>query len=276
MHDERIDRFLARITEADGSQALSDAKAVQLVDPARRVLIEEEGDVVALGVTAPHDQPDGTVHWAVETALEPGLRFSVFEDRLLKSAIDLVPRPGIMSVWSHRHSFDAALTRAGFESVRELAQMAVELPVHLGDVDIATRPFRSVDATEIVAINRSAFESHREAASLTEADIGQLIGKKGLEASGFLITERNREIVGFCWTRLHDNGDGEIYRVAVSPRWQGKGLGRSLVLAGFDHLARLAEVERGTLWVDMANEAAMNLYKSLGMAITGVNREFEK
>jgi mycothiol synthase len=95
-------------------------------------------------------------------------------------------------------------------------------------------------------------------------------------AEAFLVLEKDGEILGFCWTRVHESGDGEIFRIAVRPESQGRGIGRGLVLAGFDYLAGGEDVSTGTLWVDTSNEVALRLYEGLGMAVAHVNREFEK
>jgi len=274
MHDSRIDRFLSAIAEADGFEAMSDAKTVQLDDPEHLVVIEELHEVVGVGVAACHLHDDGSHHWAVETALSPGLRFAAFEDRLLGLAIDLTPHGDAISVWSRRHSLDAALGRAGFGIGRELAHYVVGLPFsgHVGDLPVRTFERRDVNA--ILAVNRDAFAGHREAASLDEPELWRLLEQEGLGSEGFLIAERDGEIVGFCWTRTHRNRDGEIYRIAVSPGSQKRGLGRSLVLAGFGYLSECRDVHRGTLWVDSDNERAVALYEGLGMTQDLVNREF--
>jgi mycothiol synthase len=276
MHDHRIDVLLTRVSDLDNTPALSDAKLAQLGDVAQTVLIEEGDEVVAMGVTSHHLQSNGMRHWAVETVVVPGLRFDAFEDRLLATALDLVPSEASISVWSHRSSLDAALGRAGFVTVRELAYMVIELPVSRSNTEITVRSFEPADAAAVVALNRNAFASHREAASLSEADVEELVGSEGMRSGGFLIAEDDVAITGFCWTRVHANGDGEIYRIAVSPQRQGRGLGRSLLVAGFDYLAGQPEVTRGTLWVDLGSEVAVSLYESVGMQRLQTNREFER
>ena len=276
MHDERVGRFLKRLEEVDGTFPLSDAKLAQITNSERTVVIEEDGSVVAVGVVAEHPQLDDSRHWSVETALDPGLRFAQFEDRLLSSALGLVPGGEQVSVWSQRHSLDHALADTGFVVVRELAYMTVQLPIDSVGGDLATRMLRSSDTDSILAINRAAFSSHREAASLDNAEFTDLLDQPGLGPEGFLVMEDDNEILGFCWTRVHATRDGEIYRVAVSPHVQGQGLGRALVIAGFSHLATEPGVTRGTLWVDLSNTAAVNLYRDLGMVDTSINREFER
>lgn len=275
MHDARIDAFLERITDHDNFPALSDAKFAELGNENRTVVIEEASAVVAIAVVASHPQHDGEDHFAIESALDPGLRFDAFEDRLLASVLTIVPRFGAVSVWSHRQSLDAALQRSGFSVVRELAQMAIAVPVAGSGYDIVTRPFQATDIETVVALNRVAFASHREAASLDASDVAELMARKGFDQQGFLILEEEQEIIGFCWTRVHENGDGEIYRIAVSPEHQGGGLGRSLTVAGFEHLHRQPGVDRGMLWVDTANRQALPLYEHIGMTRVAVNREFE-
>ncbi|MCL1600655.1 MAG: GNAT family N-acetyltransferase [Actinomycetia bacterium] len=276
MHDERVGRFLERLEEVDGTFPLSDAKLAQIKNSERTVVIEEDGSVVAVGVVAEHPQLDGSRHWSVETALDPGLRFVQFENRLLSSALGLVPGGKQVSVWSQRHSLDHALADTGFVVVRELAYMTVQLPIDSTCGDRVTRMLRSSDTDSILAINRAAFSSHREAASLDSGEFTDLLDQPGLGPEGFLVMEDDNEILGFCWTRVNATRDGEIFRVAVSPHVQGQGLGRALVIAGFNHLATEPDVTRGTLWVDLSNTAAVNLYRDLGMVDTLINREFER
>jgi len=280
MHDERVARFLDKLEKVDGNFPLSDAKLAQIQNSERTVVIEEDGGVVAVGVVAEHRQLDGSRRWSVETALDPGLRFGQFEDRLLSSALGLVPGREPVSVWSQRHSLDAALAEQGFVVVRELAYMTVQLPIDSPQRVPATRMLRSSDDSRdtesVLAINRAAFSSHREAASLDIAEFKDLLDQPGLGPEGFLVMEEDGELLGFCWTRVHTTGDGEIFRIAVSPHVQGRGVGRALVIAGYNHLATEPGVTRGTLWVDLSNRAAVHLYRDLGMVDRLVNREFER
>jgi mycothiol synthase len=273
--DPRIAPFLVKLTENDDFAALSEAKIGHLRDTRRTVVIEENDTVVAVGAIAEHRQADGSSHWSVETALEPGLRFAAFEDRLLASTIELVPDGQPVSVWSHRDSLDLALTRAGFIMVRELAHMATKIPVRSSGLYPTTRNFEGSDTENVINLNRVAFSTHREAASLDEAELQHLLGQAGMGPSGFIVIEEDDALLGFCWTRVHENGDGEIFRIAVSPQKQGAGLGRSLAVAGFDYLATQEGVSRGTLWVDLSNRPAVSLYENLGMTTTMINREFE-
>jgi mycothiol synthase len=274
MLDSRITSFLEQLTLADGTPPLSEAKLSVLSDDERTLIVEEDGQIVAVAVAAHHGHADGTGHWSVECALAVGLRFREFEDRLLRSALDLVPPVGQVTVWSHRRSLDKALVGAGFGITRELGYLSIHLPIG-GEVEtISTRPFAMDDTAEILDLNRVAFASHREASSLDEHQFHQLLGQLGMGPADLLVLEEFGEIRGFCWTRVHDNGNGEIYRIAVSPQNQGRGVGRMLLLAGFDHLARRGKTSNGVLWVDLSNEKALRLYEGIGMTLVRSNREF--
>jgi mycothiol synthase len=170
---------------------------------------------------------------------------------------------------------DAALVSAGFRVSRELAYMSIDLPMDGEGAQVGIRPLQSEDTRRLLAINRAAFSTHREAGSMDEKEFHALLAQAGMGASGVLIYEEGGEMAGFCWTRVHENGEGEIFRIAVAPESQGGGLGRALVRAGFDYLARQQNVSAGTLWVDTSNENALRLYKDIGMAEIRFNREFE-
>jgi len=279
-----IEAFLEVVQRHQGVPPLSQAKLDRLADRQAVTVITEGDTIVAVGVAAAHPQRDGSNHWAVETAVTPSLQFRDFERSVLTASLETVPSGAAASVWSSRPSLASALEDMGFHRTRTLAHLVVALPIagmpssgeeHAGAV---LRPFTGTDRNDLIRINNEAFADHREAGSMTGADFDRISHERWFDPGGIVVAERRRGegLVGFCWTKVHPSGDGEIFRIAVEPSLQGSGLGRSLLIAGFDALAAVPAVRRGALWVDEANGPAMALYRSMGMVIERQNSEYER
>jgi mycothiol synthase len=273
--DRPLDRFLARVEDRDGFQPLSDAKLVSLGKVDRYLTIEEERNVVAVGAVADHTDEIGTRRWSIETAVEPSMRFAEFEDIVLSQTLDLVPKGAPATVWSRRPSLDEALDRAGFSPHRSLAHMRVALPLD-AESGAETTPMRDNEDDVLIGINRAAFATHPEAASLDAAELNILRAQRWFDVEGIRFHRTGSIVDAFCWTKVHPGGEGEIYRIGVAPSAQGRGLGTGMVLAGFRYLSDHRGCTTGTLWVDESNMPAMKLYASIGMEVTARNREFSR
>ncbi|MFV2001116.1 MAG: GNAT family N-acetyltransferase [Acidimicrobiia bacterium] len=278
MNPQPVHDFLARLAEHDGFEPLSDAKVASLAASHLHVVIAEDETVVAVGSVASHAHIRGR-HFAIEVAVEPSMRFPAFEVAALEAATTLVPAGERLSVWSQQSSTDRALAQIGYEPRRSLHYMSVVLPLPGARASLpgttVLRSYTPRDDASLVSVNNDAFRTHREAGRLSADEMKVLTSESWFDARGLLVAETESGITGFCWTRIHSNEDGEIFRVAVPPSSQSGGLGRMLVEAGFDYLSRVGGVKRGTLWVDAHNDHAMALYESIGMRIERTNREFE-
>lgn len=270
-----IEDFLAAVAATTRREPLSEAKRIGLrSNRGELVTVTEGDDVVAVGVAMPHPQPDGTEHWAIETAVRPDLSFPQFEMTVLEQTLASVPSSAL-SVWSSRGSLDDALLRLHFAEVRRLLHMTRDLEGLATEPDPGVRVFDSGDLDAVLAVNRAAFSNHREAAALDRDAFDEISREPWFDARGILVAASGDGVVGFCWTKVHPNGDGEIYRIAVHPDAHGSGWGRRLVDAGFQLLAGDPRVQRGTLWVDAGNAAAIGLYESVGMVVDSANAEYE-
>jgi mycothiol synthase len=270
---EQLTDFLERQRDDDGHAALSEAKMRSIGIPDRVVSIVEDDELIAVGVAATHIQADGTTHWGLETVVIRPMQFPAFEDVTLERALGLVPGGAPMSVWSRRRSLDDALQRAGFVCTRSLAHMVVQLPLD-ATTALQVDGFASGDEGRLLSVNHATFGTHREAGGLDESELAHLMSEPWFDPDGVLFHQVDGVDAGFCWTKLHPNGDGEIYRIGVDPRFQGSGLGRQIVIAGYEHLVTRRGAERGTLWVDESNRSAMRIYEGIGMQVEMRNREF--
>ena len=277
--DQHIADFLAELATADGYEPISDAKLPSLEDPQGHVVIAEDGVIRAVGSVGRHGD-EGITRVALETAVERSMRFPAFEKVVVEATTSLVEPHANLSIWSQRISLDRALEELGYETRRALAYLVVDLPLEVAsghpDHLSTIRTYTNGDAASIVSVNNAAFSDHREASGLTMDVFASLTRSSWFDPAGLIIADDGSGVNGFCWTRVHPGGDGEIYRIAVAPGHRRTGLGRVLVEAGFAHLSRLDSVMRGTLWVDTASPAAMRLYQSIGMTTLRTNREFER
>lgn len=84
-----------------------------------------------------------------------------------------------------------------------------------------------------------------------------------------MISGEGGQMTGFCWTKIHPDAKppvGEIYIIGAHPDYQGRGLGRALVLAGLDWLHGQG-LTIGMLYVEANNDPAVRLYHRLGFEI---------
>lgn len=272
---DRIASFLTAQREATGTPPLSDAKFAAIDDPTRRAVVEEQDAVVAVAVVASHVQPNGNEHWSLETAVDASMRFVEFEFAVLSAGLALIPTNAAShSVWSDRVTLDDALGRLDYQVEKALHQLVVSLPLADTREPLGVRHFVGGDEAALIEVNRAAFSDHREASSLDREELADLMSTSWWDSDGVLFHEMDGQIAGFCWTKVHDDGRGEIFRIGVDPRYRGHGLGRRLVQAGYAYLGDERGCEEGFLWVDGSNAAAMALYASLGMVEDRTIREF--
>jgi mycothiol synthase len=187
-------------------------------------------------------------------------------------------------IWAHGN-LDAAQVLAsslGLAVARELLQMRRPLtdlpPVpETPGVRIATYAGPGDDA-EILRVNNAAFSWHPEQGGWTEHEIDERRNEAWFDAEGLFeaFDEQTGKLLGFHWTKVHDDALGEVYVVGVDPQAQGRGLGYTLTLIGLHHLAkRLTGAEPTVLlYVEADNSAAVNTYRKLGFEVFSVDAAY--
>jgi mycothiol synthase len=176
-----------------------------------------------------------------------------------------------VTAWSHgNHPAAAALAaRSGFTRVRDLWVMRRPLSslpaLPASDADgIDVRPFRvGADEEAFLAVNARAFAHHPEQGRMTRADLDERMAEPWFDPDGFLVAERDGEIVGYHWTKVHSSTRGEVYVVGIDPEAQGGGLGKRLTLTGLHHLAGRG-LDEVILYVEADNAPAIAVYERLG------------
>lgn len=278
-----VQELLDVAEQADGHSPLGEHAWLDLVDGGR----EGFAGFVAWEPGHPHpvgyaQVTKGEESWALEFVVDPHHRTDgcpIGHD-LVRSALSLVGDEGggHVHLWVNKPTADddEIASANGMKRGRDLLQMRRPLPV--GEAfALDTRPFVvGQDEDEWLAVNNRAFHWHPEQGGWTRATLERRQAEPWFDPAGFLLHFADDRLAGFCWTKVHADHDpplGEIYVIATDPDFQGRGLGRQLVLAGLDHLA-LQGLRTGMLYVDADNTAAVGLYTDMGFTVDHVDRAY--
>ncbi|WP_062208098.1 mycothiol synthase [Streptomyces sp. NBRC 109706] len=178
-----------------------------------------------------------------------------------------------LRLWAHgAHPPARRLARRlGLAEFRELRQLRrpltdLVLPDPTPAPGITVRAFvPGRDEAAWLRLNAAAFAHHPEQGSLTRRDLEARMAEPWFDPAGFFLAERDGELLGFHWTKVHAaEGLGEVYVLGVAPDAQGLGLGRALTTIGLRHLADDRGLATAMLYVDADNTAAVRVYESLG------------
>lgn len=252
-----------------------------VADVRRRCLAADGNDPVdeAGHLRLKHDGLDGSASWVtadgfavrrdgqLDLAVAPEARGQGLGGRLATAAL---ADPAPVSAWSHGdHPGAAAIARrAGLDRVRELWLMRrpsdVPLPEQVPMPGLTIRAYAgATDDAAILAVNAAAFADHPEQGELDQAGLSERMREPWFDPSGLLLAvDAAGDLLGFHWTKRHDEEQGEVYVVGIAPAAQGRGLGRELTLAGLHFL-----VSRGArevvLYVEADNAPALHVYRGL-------------
>ena len=189
----------------------------------------------------------------------------------------LVATDSLTQIWIEDAQMDddKLLNSIGFSSHRDLWQMRCKFP--LNGEGIATRPYVcGVDDEAFLEVNSRAFSWHPEQGSLDLSKLNDLFKEEWFDDEGFLLLEVKNRLAGFCWTKLHHQGDltvGEIFAIAVDPDFHGRGFGKPLTISGLNYLAN-AGADLGMLYVEADNKPAIRIYEDIGFTHFSTNRAY--
>ena len=186
----------------------------------------------------------------------------------LVKAVDDIARAGggPAQLWIHgiTDEADAAAQAIGASAYRDLWQVRCPLPAARSTLE--TRAFTPADTDALVRVNNRAFSWHPEQSGMTRESLEATMAEPWFNADGFRLYERDGELLGFCWTKVHADMDpvhGEIYVIAVDPSAHGQGLGTPMTLAGLDWISDQG-IEHALLYVESDNDPANATYRKIG------------
>lgn len=174
---------------------------------------------------------------------------------------------GVTHLWVHDVTdvADEAARDQGFVAFRDLWQLRCPLPASNRST-IETRAFTLDDVEALVGVNNRAFSWHPEQSGMTAESLRSATEQAWFNFDGFRLFERDGVLLGFCWTKIHNDTEpilGEIYVIAVDPSAHGQGLGTPMTLAGLDWLSD-RNITTGMLYVESDNDPANATYRRIG------------
>ena len=256
---DRITSIATAAEAADGADPLDEPTRLTLRHHPERVRSWVRDDAFALVI---EDELTLVVHpEARGRGVGGSLLKEVFAER----------RDGLVA-WSHgNHPAASRLTAIhGFTLVRELWLMrrptSLPLPEAPARDDVVIRGFRPGDESELIRVNAAAFASHPEQGSMDRVNLAERMAEPWFDPEGLLVAMEaadDQRMVGFHWTKQVSPELGEVYVVGIDPTAQGRGLGKTLTLAGLHHLTDLG-VDEVLLYVEADNAPALAVYGGLG------------
>ena len=164
----------------------------------------------------------------------------------------------------------ALATAAGMAVQRELLimerQLDGELPEPVVPAGVKIRTFvPGEDEREWLRVNAAAFAHHPEQALIDADDLADRMAEPWFDPKGFFVATIDGTMVGFHWTKQHQDQLGEVYVLGVEPSAGGRGLGKALLLTGLRSLRERGNT-RVELYVEADHRAAIGLYLTYGFA----------
>src|SRR5688500_7400925 len=276
LSEDEINRVLQLMAEAeavDHLKALNEAAVLRLRrrHPTTQHLLVSEGEDL-LG----YAQLESGTEWSAgQLMVSPDHRRRGIGSLLLQRLIMESSSP--LRVWAmgDTPAARALAATAGMVPRRELLimerQLEEEVPEPVMPPGVQIRPFvPGQDEQEWLRVNAAAFADHPEQALIDSDDLADRMAESWFDPNGFFVATINDTMVGFHWTKQHQEQLGEVYVLGIAPSAAGGGLGKALLLTGLRSLQERGST-RVELYVEADNRAAVQLYLSYGF--TTVNRD---
>jgi mycothiol synthase len=261
-------RLRADAEAVDHIVALNEAAVLHLRRPhptTRHLLVSEDGDLVG------YAQLELGTEWSAgQLVVSPNHRRQGVGRQLLRRLIMESPTP--LRVWAmgDTPAARALATGVGMVRQRELLIMERRLDDELTEPvippGVQIRTFvPGQDEQEWLRVNAAAFASHPEQALIDLDDLNDRMAESWFDARGFFVATKDGSMVGFHWTKQHQDQLGEVYVLGIAPWAARQGLGKALLLTGLRWLQQQGN-SRVKLYVESDHQAAIELYLTYGFA----------
>ena len=266
-------KLVADAEAVDHMQALNEAALLRLRrrhPNTQHLLVSEQEDLVG------YAQLESGTEWSAgQLLVSPDHRQRGIGTLLLQRLLRESSSP--LRVWAmgDTPAARALATAAGMTRQRELLIMERglddELPEPVVPAGVEIRTFvPGQDEQQWLRVNAAAFAHHPEQALIDSDDLTDRMAESWFDPKGFFVATINDTMVGFHWTKQHQDQLGEVYVLGITPSAAGRGLGKALLVTGLRSLQQRGST-RVELYVEADHQAAIELYLTYGF--TTVNRD---
>jgi mycothiol synthase len=261
-------QLMADAEAVDHMKALNEAAVLRLRrrHPTTQHLLVSEGE----NLPGYAQLESGTEWSAGQLVVSPDHRRRGIGSLLLQRLIMESSSP--LRVWAmgDTPAARALAATAGMVPRRELLimerQLDDEVPEPVMPPGVQIRTFvPGQDEQEWLRVNAAAFADHPEQALIDSDDLADRMAESWFDPNGFFVATINDTMVGFHWTKQHQDQLGEVYVLGIAPSAAGGGLGKALLLTGLRSLQERGST-RVELYVEADNRAAVELYLFYGFA----------
>jgi mycothiol synthase len=271
LSEAEITSVLRLRTEAEAVDqlvGLNEAAVLRLRRPhptTRHLLVSEDGDLVG------YAQLESGTEWSAgQLVVSPSHRRVGVGTQLLRRLIMESSTP--LRVWAmgDTPAARALALRVGMVRQRELLimerRLGEKLPEPVIPLGVQIRTFvPGQDEQEWLRVNAAAFASHPEQALIDLDDLKDRMAESWFDARGFFVATKDGSMIGFHWTKQHQDQLGEVYVLGIAPWAARRGLGKALLLTGLRWLQQQGN-SRVKLYVESDHQAAIELYLTYGFA----------
>jgi mycothiol synthase len=258
--------LVAQATRTDGRAPLNEAALLHLEHhrPTVRHLLAGNDDDLH-GYAQLEDGEPASVGQVVVSPdhRRQGIGTQLVEELLRRSSTGL-------EIWAvgDTAAAQALAARTGLRAVRELLIMqrglTDDLPTPELPPGVTIRTFRpGEDDADWVRVNAAAFAAHPEQGAMTVDDLADRMAQPWFDPEGFFVAVAAETMVGFHWTKQHEDHLGEVYVLGVAPSAARKGLGKALLVTGLHYLKQQGNTAV-ELYVEADQPGPVGQYRAYG------------
>lgn len=174
---------------------------------------------------------------------------------------------------------ESALIKLGFRFVRRFLQMRMDF-TQLQEKEInraaqLCRHLQSGEEDKLTEIQNRSFAGTWGYNPNTVEEITYRLGLSQCSPEDVVLANDGDRVTGYCWTDITSERKGQIFMLGVDPDYRGRGIGKTVLLAGLSYL-KSKGFPVAELTVDSQNKAACALYQSIGFKVQDSILWYEK